>query len=115
MIIHGNFTGFFGLVRLKSQTEIQGWKIVAFTRLVPLFPFNLLSYALGLTKIRFTTYFITSFICMLPGCIGYILLSSSILDLLQGELPMEFFAEMGIIILLTLMPVLLKRFKPENL
>lgn len=103
------------LVRLKDQTEAHGWKIVAFTRLVPLFPFNLLSYALGLTKIRFTTYFITSFICMLPGCIGYILLSRSLLDLLQGNLSMELFAGMGIIILLTLMPVLLKRFKPENL
>jgi len=103
------------LFKLKNQTEIHGWKIVAFTRLVPLFPFNLLSYALGLTKIKFTTYFITSFICMLPGCIGYILLSSSLLDLLQGKLSLELFAGMGLIFLLTLMPILLKKFKPENL
>ncbi len=103
------------LLKLKNQTETHGWKIVAFTRLVPLFPFNLLSYALGLTKIRFTTYAITSFVCMLPGCLGYILLSSSLLDLLQGKFSMAFFAGMGLILLLTLMPILLKRFKPENL
>jgi len=103
------------LLKLKNQTEDHGWKIVAFTRLVPLFPFNLLSYALGLTKIRFTTYFITSFICMLPGCIGYILLSSSLLDLFHGKISMELFAGIGILILLILMPVLLKRFKPENI
>lgn len=103
------------LLKLKKQTEVHGWKIVAFTRLVPLFPFNLLSYALGLTKIKFTTYFITSFICMLPGCIGYILLSRSLLDLLQGKISMELFAGIGIIVLLILMPVLLKKIKPENI
>ncbi len=103
------------LLKLKNQTETHGWKIVAFTRLVPLFPFNLLSYALGLTRIRFTTYVITSFICMLPGCIGYILLSSSLMDLLQGKLSMELFAGMGLVLLLALLPTLLKRFKLENL
>ena len=103
------------LIRLKKQTEFHGWKVVAFTRLMPLFPFNLLSYALGLTKIRFTTYFITSFICMLPGCIGYILLSSSILDLVRGKLSMELFAGLGIIVLLALLPVLLKKIKPDGL
>lgn len=103
------------LLKLKNQTEIHGWKIVAFTRLVPLFPFNLLSYALGLTRIKFTTYFITSFICMLPGCIGYILLSRSLLDLLQGKLSLELFAGIGLIFLLAMMPRLLKKFKPDNL
>jgi uncharacterized membrane protein YdjX (TVP38/TMEM64 family) len=103
------------LIKLKNQTEIHGWKIVAFTRLVPLFPFNLLSYALGLTSIRFTTYFVTSFICMLPGCIGYILLSHSLLDLLRGKFSPQFFIGMGLVCLLMLLPVLLKKFKPENL
>jgi len=51
----------------------------------------------------------------LPGCIGYILLSSSLLDLLQGKLSMELFAGMGLVSLLSLMPLLLKKFKPENL
>lgn len=94
--------------RLQTQTEKQGWKIVAFTRLVPLFPFNLLSYGLGLTRISFTTYLVTSFICMLPGCIGYILLSSSLLDLLQGNLSMELFAGLGLIALLSVLPSLFK-------
>ncbi len=102
-------------LKLKRQTEKHGWKIVAFTRLVPLFPFNLLSYALGLTRIKFITYFITSFICMLPGCIGYILLSSSLLEVLQGKFSMEFFAGLGIIILLSLVPIVFKKIAPEDL
>ncbi len=103
------------LLKLKNQTEKNGWKIVAFTRLVPLFPFNLLSYALGLTKIRFSTYFITSFICMLPGCIGYILLSESLLKLTNGKVTSGLFIGLGIILILSLLPTLLKRFKPENI
>ena len=38
-----------GLARVLAETE--GWRFVAFTRLVPLFPFNPLNYVLGLTRI----------------------------------------------------------------
>ncbi|MDH3981127.1 MAG: TVP38/TMEM64 family protein, partial [Gammaproteobacteria bacterium] len=33
--------------QLISGVEGEGWRFVAFVRLVPLFPFNLLNYALG--------------------------------------------------------------------
>ncbi|MEK7851674.1 MAG: TVP38/TMEM64 family protein, partial [Deltaproteobacteria bacterium] len=41
---------------LDAEVERQGWKVVAFTRLIPLFPFNMLNYAFGLTRIRFSHY-----------------------------------------------------------
>lgn len=59
------------LRRLKEGVEKEGWRFVALVRLVPLFPFNLLNYALGLTRIRFRDYVIASYICMLPGAIAY--------------------------------------------
>ncbi|WP_456405040.1 VTT domain-containing protein [Thiolapillus sp.] len=59
------------LKRLKEGVEKEGWRFVAFVRLVPLFPFNLLNYALGLTRIRFWPYVIASYLCMLPGAIAY--------------------------------------------
>lgn len=59
------------LKQLKQGVEGEGWKFVAFVRLVPLFPFNLLNYALGLTKIKFSHYTIATYICMLPGAIAY--------------------------------------------
>jgi uncharacterized membrane protein YdjX (TVP38/TMEM64 family) len=55
------------LKQLKIGVEKEGWRFVAFVRLVPLFPFNLLNYALGLTRIRFTHYIMASYICMLPA------------------------------------------------
>ncbi len=59
------------LKQLKNGVEKEGWRFVAFVRLVPLFPFNVLNYALGLTRIKFTHYIMTSFICMLPGAIAF--------------------------------------------
>ncbi len=59
------------LKQLMNGVENEGWRFVAFTRLVPLFPFNLLNYGLGLTKIKFSHYSITTYIFMLPGAIAY--------------------------------------------
>ncbi len=56
---------------LKQGVEGEGWKFVAFVRLVPLFPFNVLNYALGLTKIKFSHYSIATYIFMLPGAVAY--------------------------------------------
>ena len=59
------------LKRLKEGVENEGWRFVAFVRLVPLFPFNLLNYALGLTRIRLSHYLIATYVCMLPGAFAY--------------------------------------------
>ena len=59
------------LKQLIQGVENEGWRFVAFVRLVPLFPFNLLNYALGLTRIRFLHYLLATYICMLPGAIAY--------------------------------------------
>jgi rhodanese-related sulfurtransferase/membrane protein DedA with SNARE-associated domain len=59
------------LKQLINGVEAEGWRFVAFVRLVPIFPFNLLNYALGLTRIRFIEYLLASYIFMLPGAFAY--------------------------------------------
>lgn len=49
----------------------QGRKIVFLLRLSPVFPFNLLNYALGLTQVRFVDYLIAS-LGMLPGTLLFV-------------------------------------------
>ncbi|MFZ0470677.1 MAG: VTT domain-containing protein [Thiogranum sp.] len=59
------------LGQLISGVEGEGWRFVAFVRLVPLFPFNLVNYALGLTRIPFAHYTLTTYVAMLPACVAY--------------------------------------------
>jgi uncharacterized membrane protein YdjX (TVP38/TMEM64 family) len=49
----------------------EGRKIVLLLRLSPIFPFNLLNYALGLTRVRFVDYLVAS-VGMLPGTLLYV-------------------------------------------
>jgi uncharacterized membrane protein YdjX (TVP38/TMEM64 family)/rhodanese-related sulfurtransferase len=57
--------------QLINGVEGEGWRFVAFVRLVPLFPFNLLNYALGLTRLRLLPYVTATYLFMLPGAIAY--------------------------------------------
>ncbi len=57
--------------QLVNGVEGEGWRFVAFVRLVPLFPFNLLNYALGLTRLRLLHYILATYVFMLPGAIAY--------------------------------------------
>ena len=54
----------------------EGWKIVGLTRLSPVFPFNLLNYAYGITKVSLRDYFLASWIGMIPGGVMYVYLGS---------------------------------------
>ena len=53
----------------------EGLKIVLLTRLSPIFPFNLLNYAFGITGVSLKDYVIGSF-GMIPGTIMYVYLGS---------------------------------------
>jgi len=59
----------------------EGWKIVILTRLSPVFPFNLLNYAYGLTRVSLRDYFFASWAGMIPGTILYVYIGS-----LSGDL-----------------------------
>ncbi|MHC4526361.1 MAG: TVP38/TMEM64 family protein [Planctomycetota bacterium] len=66
----------------------QGFKIVFLTRLSPVFPFNLLNYAFGLTKVSFWKYALASWIGMLPGTVMYIYFGAglrSLTDVAAGK------------------------------
>ena len=54
----------------------NGLRLVMLLRLSPVFPFNLLNYALGLTRIRLRDFVLGSFVGMLPGTVLYVYLGS---------------------------------------
>jgi uncharacterized membrane protein YdjX (TVP38/TMEM64 family) len=74
--------------RLDRMTEDHGAVIVALTRLVPIFPFNLLNYGFGLTRVRFWTYVFWSWLCMLPGTVLYVVGADALTEAIsQGHVP----------------------------
>jgi uncharacterized membrane protein YdjX (TVP38/TMEM64 family) len=66
--------------RIDEGVKKQGWKMVAITRLVPLFPFNVQNYIYGLTDIPLGIYVVVSWLCMIPATIGYTFLAGAIID-----------------------------------
>lgn len=74
--------------KLDAMVERQGAIVVAITRLVPLFPFNLLNFGFGLTRVSFPTYILYSWLCMLPGTVLYVVgFDALFTGLAQGEVP----------------------------
>lgn len=59
----------------------QGFKIVLLTRLSPIFPFNLLNYAYGLTRVRLRDYVLASWIGMFPATVVFVSVGSAIKNL----------------------------------
>ena len=100
--------------QLDAQVEKHGWKVVAFTRLVPLFPFNLLNYALGLTKVKFSHYVLATFLGMLPACIAFVVFSSSLLDLILGRVSPRLALGLILVLLVSLAPLLYRRFSRRS-
>src|SRR6266404_6969685 len=54
----------------------EGWKIVLLTRLSPVFPFTLLNYAFGVTRVKLSHYVFASWIGMMPGTVMYVYFGS---------------------------------------
>ncbi len=61
---------------LDRAVAADGWKIVGLTRLSPAFPFTLLNYAFGLTRVSLRDYVLASWIGMMPGTVMYVYLGS---------------------------------------
>jgi uncharacterized membrane protein YdjX (TVP38/TMEM64 family) len=81
--ISGN-TNFRAIDRAVGR---EGFKIVALLRLSPVFPFNLLNYALGLTSVSLKDYVLAS-VGMIPGTIAYVYLGSlfgNVASLVAGD------------------------------
>ncbi len=104
------------LGKIKAGVEAEGWRFVAFTRLVPLFPFNLLNYALGLTRIRLGHYVIASYLCMLPGAIAYTYLGYAGREAVAGGEGMiqKGLLALALLALVAFLPRLVQRMRGTN-
>jgi uncharacterized membrane protein YdjX (TVP38/TMEM64 family) len=101
------------LQEIMAGVECEGWRFVAFVRLVPLFPFNLLNYALGLTRLSVRTFAVTSFVTMAPGAFVYAYLGYAGREAVSGGsgLVRKAFLALTLLAALALLPSLIQRWQ----
>ena len=101
------------LQKLLDGVEAEGWRFIAFVRLVPLFPFNLLNYALGLTRIKLIPYMLTTWICMLPGGFAYTWLGHAGSEAASGSknTMQNILIAIALLAIVVYIPRVLKKFK----
>jgi uncharacterized membrane protein YdjX (TVP38/TMEM64 family)/rhodanese-related sulfurtransferase len=104
------------LERLVSGVEAEGWRFVALARLVPLVPFNILNYALGLTRIPLIAYVAASFICMVPGTLAYTWLGHAGRGAAAGNTAAVRYGLLALALLaaIALLPRLIRRWQGEQ-
>jgi len=104
------------LRRLVEGVTAEGWRFVALMRLVPLVPFNLLNYALGLTGISLPAYVLTSAVCMLPGTIAYTWLGYAGRSAAAGDTAaLRYgFLGLGLLAMIAFLPRLFRRFRAQE-
>jgi uncharacterized membrane protein YdjX (TVP38/TMEM64 family) len=94
---------------VDQAIALRGFRVVFLLRLSPVFPFTLLNYTLGLTRVSFRAYVLASWIGMLPGTLMYVYLGSTLASLGEvfsrerGAGPEQafFFAGLAVTVLVT--------------
>lgn len=104
------------LKALVEGVEAEGWRFVAFVRLVPLFPFNLLNYALGLTRIRLDHYVVATVLAMVPGTVAYTWLGYAGSEVAAGSQTAvrTLLVALGVFAVVAFLPRLLRRLHRDN-
>jgi len=98
--------------KLDRLTQTHGGVMVALTRLLPIFPFNLLNYGFGLTNVRLRTYVLYSWLFMLPGTVLYVVGADALTKGVEkGEMPWGLLALLLVMIMIVV--VMVKRAKKK--
>jgi hypothetical protein len=81
--------------------------------LVPLFPFTLLNYALGLTRLPVQTFALTSFMTMTPGALAYAYLGDAGREAVSGgsDLVRKGLLTVALFAAVALLPSLIRRWR----
>jgi uncharacterized membrane protein YdjX (TVP38/TMEM64 family) len=84
------------LNKLITEVERKGWVFIAFLRLFPIVPFNLVNYGLGITGVKFRLYLLVTTIFLIPTEIIYTYFGYAGMDALSQ--PGHFYRNGGILL-----------------
>jgi uncharacterized membrane protein YdjX (TVP38/TMEM64 family) len=102
---------------IEEQMRRDGWKLVVFTRILPINPFAFLNYAFGLTRIPFWAYLVASVVGIIPNILALLWTTHAAGQLATGQMDWRvlvlLFAGAGLFAVLAWLPRLLRRKMPE--
>ena len=101
------------LQEVMRNVDAEGWRFVAFLRLVPVFPYNVMNYLLGVTRIPFHHYVLATMVFMAPSTIAYTWIGYAGRQLIAGDTGRIRFAliALGLLAALFFLPGFLKRLR----
>lgn len=104
------------LRRVMRGVEAEGWRFVAMTRLIPVFPFAPTNYALGLTGVRLRTYAWTTGVALIPNLAAYNWLGHATRQALGGaeELIQVLLIALALLALLVFLPGFVRRLRNHH-
>ncbi len=98
---------------LEANMRREGWKVVLFTRLLPINPFSFLNYAYGLTSIPFHHYLLASVIGVIPNVLALLWTVRAAGQLARGQADWRvlaiLFAGAGLFAIMAWLPKLLRK------
>ena len=99
--------------RVIKSVDAEGWRFVAFVRLVPIFPYNIVNYMLGLTRIPFHHYLFATVVFMAPSTVAYTWIGYAGSQAVAGETDHILYAlyALALIAFLIMAPRLIKRLR----
>lgn len=103
--------------RIEEHMQRDGWRLVLFSRLLPINPFTFLNYAYGLTPIPFWTFLAASLAGIVPNLTALLWTTHAAGQMatgqMDGRLLLLLFAGAALFALIAWLPRLLRRKMPE--
>ena len=104
------------LVKFDKGIEKNGLKVTLVLRLIPVFPFNVLNFGLGLTKVKLKHYVIGTFIGIIPATFIYTYLFATLGEKILTDgfsfadvLTMNVLVPLSLFLLLIIMPLVFRK------
>lgn len=92
------------LIHFQKSVQKHGFVMILLLRLVPLVPFNIISYSAGFSTIRYRDFFFATLLGMMPGVLVYSNIGAQSLSF--GS--QEFYLSVALLVVLVVVSMVLK-------
>ena len=98
------------LDNIETMVNTKGFSIILLLRLIPLFPFDVISYGAGLTSVKYKDFIMATFLGTIPGILVFNNIGAQALNIGSNN----FYISIALLILLIFISMILKKKFIEN-